>query len=103
MDMLNIKVNGMAIEAPKGTTVLEAARLAGVEIPTLCFLKEINEIGACRICVSEVAEMRGPALGPKRLVASCVFPISQGMEIYTNSPKVIAARRQTLRAYSFHP
>lgn len=96
MDMLNIKVNGLAIEAPKGSTVLEAARIAGVEIPTLCFLKEINEIGACRICVSEVAEMRGPALGPKRLVASCVYPITEGMEIYTNSPKVLAARRQTL-------
>lgn len=96
MDMLNIKVNGLAIEAPKGSTVLEAARIAGVEIPTLCFLKEINEIGACRICVSEVAEMRGSALGPKRLVASCVYPITEGMEIYTNSPKVLAARRQTL-------
>ena len=96
MDMLNIKVNGLSVQAPKGSTVLEAARLAGVEIPTLCFLKEINEIGACRICVSEVAEMRGANLGPKRIVASCVFPISEGMEIYTNSPKVLAARRQTL-------
>ena len=96
MDMLNIKVNGLPIEAPKGSTVLEATRIAGVEIPTLCFLKEINEIGACRICVSEVAEMRGPELGPKRLVASCVYPITEGMEIYTNTPKVIAARRQTL-------
>ena len=96
MDMLNIKVNGLAVEAPKGSTVVEAARIAGVEIPTLCFLKEINEIGACRICVSEVAEMRGPSLGPKRLVASCVYPITEGMEIYTNSPKVLAARRQTL-------
>ncbi len=96
MDMLNIKVNGLPIEAPKGSTVLEATRIAGVEIPTLCFLKEINEIGACRICVSEVAEMRGPALGPKRLVASCVYPVTEGMEIYTNTPKVINARRQTL-------
>ena len=96
MDMLNIKVNGLPIEAPKGSTVLEAARLAGVEIPTLCFLKEINEIGACRICVAEVAEMRGPALGPKRIIASCVYPCTEGMEIYTNTPKVIASRRQTL-------
>ncbi|MBQ8623208.1 MAG: iron hydrogenase small subunit [Oscillospiraceae bacterium] len=96
MDMLNIKVNGLSVEAPKGSTVLEATRIAGVEIPTLCFLKEINEIGACRICVTEVAEMRGPALGPKRLVAACVYPVTEGMEIYTNTPKVIAARRQTL-------
>lgn len=96
MDMINIKVNGMPLEAPKGSTVLEASRLAGVEIPTLCYLKEINEIGACRMCVTEVAEMRGPALGPKRMVAACVYPVSNGMEIYTNSPKVTAARRQTL-------
>ena len=96
MDMLNIKVNGFACQAPKGSTVLEAARIAGVEIPTLCFLKEINEIGACRICVSEVAEMRGPNLGPKRIVASCVYPITEGMEIYTNSPRVLQSRKQTL-------
>ena len=96
MDMLNIKVNGLPIEAPKGSTVLEASRIAGVEIPTLCFLKDINEIGACRICVAEVAEMRGPALGPKRIVASCVYPITNGMEIYTNTPKVIESRKQTL-------
>lgn len=96
MDMLNIKINGMEFEAPKGTTVLEAARLANVEIPTLCFLKDINEIGACRICIVEVSEKRGEAMGPKRMIASCVYPISEGMHIYTNTPKVLESRKKTL-------
>ena len=52
-DMVHVKINGIAVEVPKGSTILEAARYAGVEIPTLCFLKDINEIGACRICVVE--------------------------------------------------
>ena len=96
MDMVNIKINGMDYEAPKGITVLEAARLANVEIPTLCFLKDINEIGACRICIVEVSEKRGDAMGPKRMIASCVYPISDGMHIYTNTPKVIESRKKTL-------
>lgn len=96
MDMVNIKINGMDYEAPKGTTVIEAARLANVEIPTLCFLKDINEIGACRICIVEVSEKRGEAMGPKRMIASCVYPISEGMHIYTNTPKVIESRKKTL-------
>ena len=53
MDMVNIKLNGMPLAVPKGSTILEAARYAGIEIPTLCYLKRINEIGACRICVSK--------------------------------------------------
>lgn len=96
MDMINIKINGMDYEAPKGITVLEAARLANVEIPTLCFLKDINEIGACRICIVEVSEKRGDTMGPKRMIASCVYPISDGMHIYTNTPKVIESRKKTL-------
>ncbi len=90
MDMVNIKINGVAVSAPKGSTILEAARLASIEIPTLCFLKEINEIGACRICVVEVK-------GARSLVASCVYPIFEGMEVFTNTPKVIESRRQTLQ------
>lgn len=96
MDMINIKINGADYQAPKGSTVLEAARLANVEIPTLCFLKEINEIGACRICVVEVQEKRGDGLGPKRIVASCVYPISEGMNVFTSTPKVIDSRKKTL-------
>jgi len=90
MENVNIKINGVAISAPKGSTILEAARIAGIEIPTLCYLKEINEIGACRICVVEVK-------GARSLVASCVYPINEGMEIFTNSPTVLESRKQTLQ------
>lgn len=90
MANINLKINGMAVSAPAGTTILEAARLAHIDIPTLCFLKEINEIGACRICVVEVK-------GARSLVASCVYPISEGMEVFTNTPKVIDSRKKTLQ------
>ena len=90
MENVTIKLNGRAVSAPVGSTILEAAHLAGIKIPTLCFLKEINEIGACRICVVEVK-------GAKTLVASCVHPIGDGMEIWTNTPKVLEARRKTLQ------
>lgn len=89
METLNIKINGMPMQAPKGSTILEAAKLACIDIPTLCFLKDINEIGACRICVVEVK-------GARSLVAACMYPISEGMEIITNSPKVLASRKKTL-------
>ncbi len=97
MDMINIKVNGMDISVPKGTTVLEAARSAKIDIPTLCYLKGINEIGACRMCVVEIQEMRGPTLGPRRIVTSCVYPVTEGMVVHTNSPKVLDSRRKTLQ------
>ncbi len=89
MDMLNCKVNGIAVSVPKGSTILEAARAAGVEIPTLCYMKEINAIGACRICLVEATGARG-------LVPACVYPVSEGMEIQTNSAKVQASRKTTL-------
>ena len=95
-DMINVKINGFAVSVPKGSTVLEAARAAGVTIPTLCYLKDINEIGACRMCIVEAAEMRGPNLGPARMVAACVYPVSEGMEVQTNSPKVLDSRRKTM-------
>lgn len=91
MENITVKVNGAEISVPKGTTVLEAAHMAGFEIPTLCYMKEINEIGACRICVTEVNEGRG-----FRLVAGCVYPCSDNMEILTASPKVIESRKRTL-------
>ena len=89
MEMLNVTVNGIAVSVPKGATILEAARVAGVEIPTLCYMKEKNEIGACRICVVEATGARG-------LVTACVYPVTEGMEIQTNTPKVRAARKTTL-------
>ncbi|MEE5993047.1 MAG: NADH-dependent [FeFe] hydrogenase, group A6 [Oscillospiraceae bacterium] len=89
---INVKINGVAVSVPKGTTVLEAAHMAGIDIPTFCYMKEINEIGACRICMVEINEGRG-----FRLVASCVYPLNvDGAEIRTNSPKVMDSRRKTL-------
>lgn len=89
MEMVNIKIDGMPLSVPKNSTILEAARTAGINIPTLCYLKEINEIGACRICVVEVK-------GARSLVASCVYPVAEGMEVITNSPRVFNARKVSL-------
>ena len=89
METINLKINGIAVEAPKGSTILEAARLAHIEIPTLCFLKEINEIGACRICIVELKN--------GKLVTSCVYPVEEGMEVFTNTPKVLDSRKKTLQ------
>lgn len=91
MEMLNVKINGISVSVPKGSTVLDAARLAGIEIPTLCFMKEKNEIGACRICVVEVNEGRG-----FRIVTACVYPVTEGMEVLTNTEKIQKARKTTL-------
>ena len=87
--MVNIKINNKPYSVPKGSTILEAARYAGIEIPTLCYLKDINQIGACRICMVEVK-------GARSLVASCVFPVNEGMEIFTNTEKVRHSRKMTL-------
>ena len=89
MEMVNCKINGIAVSVPKGSTILEAARIAGVDIPTLCYLKDINEIGACRICVVEATGTRG-------LVTACVYPVSEGMEVQTNTEKVQKSRKTTL-------
>jgi len=89
MEMVNVKVNGIAVSVPKGSTILEAARAAGVEIPTLCFMKDKNEIGACRICIVEATGTRG-------MVTACVYPVAEGMEIKTNTEKVQKARKTTL-------
>ncbi|MBQ2758246.1 MAG: iron hydrogenase small subunit [Clostridia bacterium] len=86
---VNIKINGRDYTVPAGSSILTAARMAGIEIPTLCYLKDINEIGACRICVVEVK-------GARSLVAACVYPVNEGMEVFTNTPKVVAARKTTL-------
>ncbi len=89
MEMVNIKINGVDVQAPAGSTIIEAAHYAGIDIPSLCYLRGLNEIGACRICVVEVK-------GVRNLVASCVYPINEGMEVFTNSPKVRASRKMTL-------
>lgn len=89
MEMVNLKINGIDVSAPKGSTVLEAARLANIDIPTLCYLKDVNQIGSCRMCVVEIK-------GARSLQAACVYPINEGMEVYTNSPLVRESRKTTL-------
>ena len=90
MEMINIKINGKDYSVPKGISVLEAARMANIDIPTLCYLKDINEIGACRLCLVEVKGARG-------LVTACVYPVDrEGMEIVTNSPAIMRSRKMNL-------
>ncbi len=89
MDMINIKINDKDYSVPASYTILDAAREAGIKIPTLCYLKDINQIGACRMCLVEIK-------GARALQAACVYPVSEGLEIYTNSPRVREARRDTL-------
>ena len=87
--MVHLKINGIPVEVPEGSTILQAAKAAGIEIPTLCYLKDINCIGACRVCVVEIVGGRG-------LVAACVYPVQEGMEVLTNTPKVRASRKTTI-------
>jgi len=87
---ISLKINGIDVTAPEGTTILEAAHMAGIDIPTLCYLKDINEVGDCRMCVVEVK-------GARSLVASCMYPISEGLEVWTNTEKVLKSRRLTLQ------
>lgn len=89
MEKITLTIDNVEIKVPKNFTILEAAREAGINIPTLCFLKDINEVGACRVCLVEVEGARG-------LQAACVQPVSEGMKIKTNSKKVRDARRSTV-------
>ena len=89
MEKVNIKINGIPLSVPKGSTILEAARYAGIEIPTLCYLKDINEIGACRICVVEIK-------GSRKLATACVYPVTEGLEVLTNTEKIREYRKTTL-------
>ena len=84
--MVNLTINNIQIQVEEGTTILQAAKLVGIDIPTLCYLKDINEIGACRVCVVEVE-------GSDRVVASCNNIVQEGMVVKTNSPKAREARR----------
>lgn len=87
---IKLTVDNIEVTVPEGSTLLEAARAAGIEIPTLCFLKDINEIGACRMCVCEVE-------GARSLVTSCVFPVKEGMVAHTNTERIKEYRRKTLQ------
>ena len=87
--MVNLKINGQEVSVPAGYTVLEAAREVGIDIPTLCYLKEYSETGSCRMCVVEI-------VGARALQAACVYPVAEGIEVLTHSPKVRKARKATL-------
>lgn len=89
MSTVHLKINGIEVEVPSDYTVLLAAKEAGIEIPSLCYLKDVNQIGACRICVVEVKNKKG-------LVASCALPVEEGMEVFTNTPAVRRSRKVTL-------
>jgi len=88
--MVNITINNKELHVPEGTTILEAARHSGIKIPTLCFLKDVNEIGACRMCVVEVE-------GESRLATACNTQVAEGMVIHTHSKRVMNARRMNLQ------
>ena len=87
--MVNVKVNGIPLQMPEGSTILEATRAAGCQVPTLCFLKDINEIGACRVCVVELE-------GKDHLITACNNLCYEGMSVHTNTVKVREARRTNL-------
>ncbi len=87
--MVSLKINNISVSVPEGTTILDAAQSIGITIPTLCYMREINEIGACRICVVDVK-------GARNLVTACVYPVTEGMEVTTNSKRVFDARRTNL-------
>ena len=85
-EMITLTIDGIEVKAKQGMTILEAARTVGIDIPTLCFLKDINEVGECRMCLVEVEGMRGFA-------TSCIQKVSEGMIVYTNTPAIVEARK----------
>lgn len=87
--MVNLKIDDKNVVVPEGTTILEAAKQAGIDIPTLCFLKEINEVGDCRMCIVEIEGRRGFA-------TSCIQKVEEGMIVHTNTPNVLEARHSIL-------
>ncbi len=88
-DMINLKINNIPVSVPAGSTILDAARVAHVEIPTLCYLKDVSCVGSCRMCLVEATGARG-------LVAACVYPVSEGMEVKTNTEKCRKSRKTSL-------
>lgn len=87
METVKLRIDGIQVEVPKGTTVLEAARSVGIEIPTLCFLKEINEVASCRVCAVEVG---------RKLIGACTLTCENGMEVKTNTADVREARKMVV-------
>ena len=89
MENVTLKINGQDITVPADYTILQAAKEAGIDIPTLCYLKDVSKTGSCRMCVVEIK-------GARNLQAACVYPVSEGLEVYTNTPKVRRSRKVTL-------
>ena len=85
MDLVSLTIDGVQVQVPAGTTVLEAARLANIQIPTLCYLKDVNQIGACRMCLVDT--------GARAFAAACVMPVSPNMVVKTNTPAIREARK----------
>ena len=97
MEMVNVMIDGVSVQVEAGSTVLQAAQKAGINIPTLCYLKDVNQLGACRVCLVEVK-------GAKALQPSCVYPVREGLEVYTNTAKVREARKGVVELLlSNHP
>lgn len=88
-EMVNLTIDGVKVQAKKGTTILQAAKQVGIDIPTLCFLKDINEVGDCRMCIVEVEGRRGFA-------TSCIQTVEEGMIVHTHTPNVLDARHVIL-------
>ena len=88
-NMINLSINGIAVSIEEGKTILEAAEKLHINIPTLCYHKDLCVAGNCRVCVVEQA-------GVDRLVASCATPVNEGMEINTNSLKVRNSRKHII-------
>ena len=87
--MVTLKINGRSVTVPEDYTILQAAKELDIEIPSLCYLKDLNCIGSCRVCVVEVKGRPG-------LVASCVYPVEEGMEVFTNTPAIRTSRKMTI-------
>ena len=88
--MVRLTINDQMVTVPEGMTILEAARKVGIEIPHLCFLKGINDIGACRVCIVEMQ-------GMDKLITACNTPVEEGLILYTNSPRVRATRKTNVQ------
>ena len=87
--MPKLTIDGKVVEVPDGTTILDASKKTGIKIPTLCYLENLQAIGACRVCLVEVE-------GAKTLVASCVMPAAEGIKVHTNTKRVRDARRMVV-------
>ncbi len=89
MNKVSMTIDGIRLYVPENYTILQAAKEVNINIPTLCFLKDINEVGCCRMCIVEVN-------GARALQAACVHPVAEGMEVFTHTPKVMEARKVNL-------